>query len=166
MRGAPARGQGLNLAPLKGLAPAHSLDLGGLRLGPLSAGIIAKLITTFKPDLPALRVDNNPIMPAGMAVLAECLKSSEDIRELHARYCAIGPEGTKSLAQMLKVNSSLEYVCILGNQIGDEGAEALMAVVAQSNLKQLEVQDNLISPKVKLAFADACVQKKGLKLLL
>ena len=28
---------GLRLPPLKGLEPAHSLDMGGLRLGPLSA---------------------------------------------------------------------------------------------------------------------------------
>lgn len=140
--------------------------MGGLRLGPLSAEIIAKLITTYKPDLPALRIDNNPILPAGMAVLAECLKANDDIREFHARYCAIGPTGAASLAAALRANAVLEYVCILGNQIGDEGAQALIDVVPHCNLRQLEVQDNLISPEMKMKLADACVQKVGLRLLL
>jgi len=154
---------GLRLPPLKGLEPAHSLDMGGLRLGPLSAEVIGKLISTYRPDMPALRVDNNPILADGMKALAEALKHNDDIRELHMRYCGIGPLGVQALTQALKLNSTLEYVSIIGNQIGDEGAEALIACVPQSNLKQLEVQDNLIAPQLKEKLEAACAKKAGLK---
>ena len=58
---------GVPLAPLKGAEPAHSLDMSGLRLGPLSAGLICKLINTFRPDLTALRLDSNPLLEEGKA---------------------------------------------------------------------------------------------------
>jgi hypothetical protein len=54
----------------------------GLRLGPLSAEMIARLITNYLPDLPTLRIDNNPILPQGMTAIAEMLKTNDDIREV------------------------------------------------------------------------------------
>ena len=79
------------------------------------------------------------------------------------RYCAIGPKGCEALASMLKVNASLEYMCLIGSQIGDDGADALIAVVETCALKQLEVQDNLISPKKKMELVDACKRNPSLK---
>lgn len=101
------------------------------------------------PDLTALRLDHNPISKDGMASIGEMLKVNQDIRELHLRFCALGANGTSLLAAALRVNTSVEEVYMLGNQIGDEGAEALLSVVPQSSLRRLEVQDNLISPQNK-----------------
>jgi hypothetical protein len=69
----------------------------GLRLGPLSAEMIARLITNYLPDLPTLRIDNNPILPQGMTAIAEMLKTNDDIRTLTlTRRCSTRPTTTSA----------------------------------------------------------------------
>ena len=74
--------------------------------------LVAKLIHAYRPDMPALRIDNNPILPAGMIAIAETLKNNEDIREVHCRYCGIGPSGMAAIAATLSVNNCCDALAV------------------------------------------------------
>jgi hypothetical protein len=157
---------GLYLPSLKGLEASHSLDMGALRFGPLTAEVMGRLLDAYRPDLTSLRLDHNPIAAGGMAAIADMLKTNEDIKEVHLRFCSLGPEGTQVLAAALKVNTCIEEVCMLGNQMGDEGCKALIAAVPHTTaLRSLQVQDNLISPNQKEALLAAGAMRGGLTIL-
>ena len=47
------------------------------------------------------------------------------LTEIDLRYNEIGVEGTKAIAEALKVNTSLTDNYLEGNNIGDEGEKAI-----------------------------------------
>ena len=99
-----------------------------------------------------------------METLAEMLKSNDDVKELHLRFCSLGPAGTSAIAQALRTNSSVEVVYLVTNKVGDDGAEALMAMLPyNASLRELHLQDNLFAPKTKEALKEAA-KKRGLVL--
>ena len=89
-QGSGTTSPGLYLPPLKGLEPAHSYDMNGMRFGPLTLEVLSRLITQYHPDMTHLRLDSNPVGNAGMAAICEMLKTNDDIKELHMRYCGLG----------------------------------------------------------------------------
>ena len=80
-------------------------DLGGLRFGPLSALIVSKLIHAMRPEITSLVLDRNPLKPEGAVAVAEMLRENDDIKELHMRFCNIGPKGMEALANALEVRA-------------------------------------------------------------
>ena len=166
-QGSGTTSPGLYLPPLKGLEPAHSYDMNGMRFGPLTLEVLSRLITQYHPDMTHLRLDSNPVGNAGMAAICEMLKTNDDIKELHMRYCGLGASGTQILANALKANSSVEVVVIIGNQIGDEGARALCDVLPHTvALRSISLQDNLVSPPAQKTLREAGDKKAGLEVVL
>lgn len=108
---------GIPIPVLKGLKANELIDLSGRKFGPLSAAIIARLISTYRPVLTELGIDRNPIRSEGAAEIAEMLKTNNDIKELDIRFCGMGTEGTKHIAAALQVNTSVERVLMLQNQV-------------------------------------------------
>ena len=95
------------------------------------------------------------------------LKTNDDIKELHMRYCGLGASGTQILANALRANSSVEVVVIIGNQIGDEGARALCDVLPHTvALRSISLQDNLVSPPAQKTLREAGDKKAGLEVVL
>jgi hypothetical protein len=69
----------------------------------------------------------------------------------------------RALCAALKVNATVEYVSVIGNQIGDGGADALIDALPRLSIKQMDAQDNLISPGKKVALTETAL-KRGIKL--
>lgn len=99
-----------------------------------------------------------------MSPLAEMLKSNDDIKVLSLRYCALGAQGAVTLSAALKVNTSVETCILVGNQIGDDGADAIISLMQNTaSLRRLDVQDNQLSPQKKTAIKEAASKCKSLE---
>ena len=109
---------GLAIRPLKGVVPSDQIDLSSRHFGVLSTLLVCKLMRHYKPQLVELAVDKNPLLAEGAAEIADMLKTNDDIRVLDVRFCALGPDGIKVLAEALRVNTSVERVLALSNNVG------------------------------------------------
>lgn len=94
------------------------------------------------------------------AVLIEGLKSNTSLRKLtlvgNASTYASGAQIGTSLADVLKVNRSLEFLQLENNALGDEaGVELVRALKANASLKQLRIGCNHLGRLTGLEIADA-----------
>ena len=153
---AGAQTQGIPIPQLKGLQPKELIDLASRRFGPVSAALIAELISRCRPVLFELGLDRNPLRAEGVSHIAEMLKTNDDIRELDLRFCSMHAEGAKALAAALRVNTSVERALLLANQLGAEGAQHLIDMLPHNkSLKFIGVQDNLLNEESKAALREA-----------
>ena len=156
---AGSNSQGVPVLQLKGFKPKELIDLSSRRLGPLSASLIARLITNCRPVLLELGLERNPLKAEGMAYIAEMLKTNDDVRDLDLRFCAIHAEGMKALADALKINTSVDRVFLLANQIGYEGAKTIIEMLPHNkSIKYIGAQDNMINEMGKAALRQAAIQ--------
>ena len=156
---AGSNSQGVPVLQLKGFKPKELIDLSSRRLGPLSASLIARLITNCRPVLLELGLERNPLKAEGMAYIAEMLKTNDDVRDLDLRFCAIHAEGMKALADALKINTSVDRVYLLANQIGYEGAKTIIEMLPHNkSIKYIGAQDNMINEMGKAALRQAAIQ--------
>jgi len=154
---------GVPLAKLKGLEASHVADLGGQRLGPLSALLVANLIDTYRPELTSLVLDRNPIKAEGAAAIGEMLTRNDDIKELHLRYCNMGADGVTTLAKALRLNSSVERLYIICNQAAEQGCAALVEMLEHNHsLTLIHMDDNLLAPESKQKVLALAAGRNGL----
>mmetsp|Transcript_13926 Transcript_13926/g.35924 ORF Transcript_13926/g.35924 Transcript_13926/m.35924 type:complete len:1262 (+) Transcript_13926:78-3863(+) len=155
---------GVPIPQLKGQKPKELIDLASRRFGPMSAAIIAKLISECRPTLFELGIDRNPLKAEGMKYIAEMLKQNDDIREIDLRFCSMHKEGAKYLSEALKVNTSVEHALLLANQMGAEGAAAIIDMLPHNkSLKLIGMQDNLLNDDSKNALREAAL-KYGIRI--
>ena len=88
----------------------------------------------FNSALKSANLGMNGIGDEGVIAISEALKTNSTLTELglQSKWDStnkIGPAGAQALADMLKVNSPLKVLNLYDNQIGDEGAKALAAVL-------------------------------------
>jgi Ran GTPase-activating protein (RanGAP) involved in mRNA processing and transport len=149
---------GIDIRPLKGLVPADQINLSSRNFGLLSALVVAKLVKAYKPQLVEFAIDRNALKYEGAAEVAEMLKTNDDIRTLDVRFCALGPEGIKVLCEALKVNTSVEKVLALANNLGEHGAKAVEDLLRTKpdpeTLRHFDLQDNLFPSENKKALRD------------
>ena len=158
---------GIHIPPLKGLAPADTIDLSSRNFGPMSAAIVAGLIERYRPQLVSLAIDKNGILTEGAHHFAEMLKSNDDIKTLDVRFCSLGPEGMACLSEALKVNTSVECVLALSNRLGLQGAKDFESVLHHTTtLRYVDLQDNLFPAESKAALLGAAEKVPGLTLKL
>ena len=50
-------------------------------------------------------MDRNPLKAEGGQAVAAMVAHNDDIKELHLRYCNLGPAGTKAVSEALHINS-------------------------------------------------------------
>jgi Ran GTPase-activating protein (RanGAP) involved in mRNA processing and transport len=75
---------------------------------------------------------------------------------LDLRFCALGPEGMIVVCEALKVNTSVEKFLCLTNHLGPDGAKALLDLLQHNtNLKHINVEDNLFPPQFKKQLHEA-----------
>ena len=72
-------------------------------------------------------------------------------------------QGAIAIANALRVNTSVESAYLVTNKVGDEGAEAFMAMFPHnSSLRELHLQDNLLAPKTKTTMIAEAKKRGGL----
>jgi len=162
---------GLAIRPLKGILPADQIDLASRHFGVLSTLLVCKIISHYKPQLTELAIDRNPLLEAGAMELCDMLKHNDDIRVLDVRFCALGPAGMSAICEGLRVNTSIERVLALSNNLGADGCTALEQLLTRkvdhSQLKYIDVQDNLFPQSNKISLrAVAEKQCPDLKLVI
>jgi hypothetical protein len=108
-----------------------------------------------------LRRDN--IGDEGTKPLAEFLKVNMSVSKLFLGINDIGDEGAKPLAEALKVNKTLTELDLWVNNIGAEGAKALAeALKINSSLTELNLWGNKLGDEGAKALAEAIKVNKGL----
>ena len=80
--------------------------------------------------------------------------------------CSIGAEGANSLAEALRVNTSLSSLNLHSNSIGDEGADSLaMALRINTSLCSLDLSANSICAEGAISLAQALIDNTSLSSL-
>ena len=99
-------------------------------------------------------------------VLAELLKANSTVQWLHAQNNGLGPEGAKSFGSMLEHNNTLTLLDVSGNQMKAEGAAALAGgLKANTGLQQLDASSNAMGSAGAKAFGDTLLVNKTLQTL-
>ena len=82
----------------------------------------------MRGELAKLDLDCCSIRANGAEIVADILEHDETVKRVYLGYCKcnIGPRGVKAIAESLKHNQTVEGMNLVCNQIGDEGAEALI----------------------------------------
>jgi Ran GTPase-activating protein (RanGAP) involved in mRNA processing and transport len=86
------------------------------------------------PDAPCNTLDLswNDISDAGIAKLAEFLKTDERIMRLDLSYNQMGEQGANAMAEMLTINKRLFHLYLTGNKVGDIGGLALAQAIGNN----------------------------------
>ncbi|XP_044169044.1 nucleotide-binding oligomerization domain-containing protein 2-like, partial [Acropora millepora] len=88
--------------------------------------------------------------------LAQALRVNTSLSSLHLHANSIGDEGANSLAQALRVNTSLSSLELRYNSIGDEGANSLaQALRVNTSLSSLDLHGNSIGGEGANSLAQA-----------
>jgi hypothetical protein len=73
-----------------------------------------------------LDISSNNIGDAGCIALVKGLLRNQGLRVLNLGLCQVANDGVKQIGRTLKTNSHLERLVLLGNDITEEGLEALL----------------------------------------
>ncbi|KAL0238620.1 hypothetical protein GEMRC1_013093 [Eukaryota sp. GEM-RC1] len=105
---------------------------------------------------PQLKRVDASVDPSVILSLAEVLKVNSTISELNLVGCSIGVEVAVALFNALKVNSTVTLVNLGRNSIGREGAEALAeALKVNSSIQEINLAMNSIGPQGAMTLAKA-----------
>jgi len=145
------------------LLTARKLDFSGLCLSCAQARRIAQLVrensrlTTIQFDGHELLVgdlsqedelewDSEEFMDVEAIIIAEILKKDDSsVKRLDLARNQITDDGAKALAQMLAINTTLEYLNLESNMISEKGGAAFgKAVQENSTLQYLNLMYNSI----------------------
>jgi hypothetical protein len=91
-----------------------------------------------------------------MKALAEALKVNTSIKYIDLSCNQIGNEGMKKLSEAIKVNSSIKYISLFNNKIGSEGMVSLAeALKVNTSITNIFLYDNQIGPEGLKILIDA-----------
>ncbi|KAH3766933.1 FBox-LRR protein [Pelomyxa schiedti] len=158
-----------------------SLLLGENKLGPIGA---RNITTTLEQNatLTSLHLEDNNIGPEGGKAISDCLKSNDELLELvidknnigigiqhisealimnctlTSLSCAcnaIGPDVAMGLIFALKLNSTLTFLDVQGNELGVEARNFLTETLRSGNstLTALSIESNQCDPTVSALLA-------------
>ena len=131
---------------------AQSIHIG------IEGAIHMAKVLEYNYTLRRLKLGGNQISPLGTRFLMEGLakNTSTALEILDLSWNAIGPEGAKQVAEVLKENSKLTSVNLEGNQIGNIGCESLAKALKYNfSLKELILTNNHIETQGAFSLAMA-----------
>ena len=126
-----------------------------------AAAVIARQFGASEIDL-----YNKGLTAHDATVVAEILKSNTSVREVNLDgNTEIGDEGSKALAEALKVNATVEVLHLGSCGIGDDGAAAFAAALrSNTSLTVLNLFGNGIGEQGKQLLRDAVAVREGFRL--
>jgi len=116
-----------------------TLEVIGLAYNKLKdrgAGFVSQILNPNISNSPLTELDlsNNGISYAGAEQLANALlQGNSNLKKLDLGYNTIGPIGASSIGQMLRFTHSLEKLVLTGNEVGDDGVQALSEGLKESS---------------------------------
>ena len=129
---------------------------------------IAQLLQS--PICPFIVIYGSDMGKHGLQCLARALLHNTTLKKLAILYCDATDEGIKSLAEVLMVNKSLEYLILAGSRnISGEGLSYLAeSLKCNSTLKHLDLSvcGSFMTETVLESFATALVSNETLQVLI
>lgn len=154
-----------------------SLDLGGNHLGVEGSTLIARAIRQ-SDRLRLLWLDNNKMGASGGLAIAKALKENESITmldisnnmlALDVKRFSLDLHAVKELAAAVKVNKTLKFLYLKGNQIGFSGGKMLKESLQENKfIQSVDLKDNELPEKLQndismLLFTNARYSSAGVK---
>ena len=131
---------------LCGISPHQTFaDFSNEGLGPIDSILIASDLGV-RPSLTSLSLRHNFNMKGSGEKIGEALRTSSSLTELDMGFCGLGPDDGKGLAGGIAASGSLMELSIDGNNIGEEGAQAIADALKMNEscaLKELVVPDGI-----------------------
>ncbi|KAG5199519.1 hypothetical protein JEQ12_005998 [Ovis aries] len=149
----------LDPAGLRTLTPvflrARKLGLQLNSLGPEACRDLRDLLLHDQCQVTTLRLSNNPLMAAGVALLLEGLAGNTSLKHLSLLHTGLGDEGLELLAAQLDRNQQLQELNVAYNGAGDTAALALAkAAWKHPSLELLHLYFNELSSECRQALRD------------
>lgn len=162
----------------------RSLRLWKIKLGVEGAKVLGAVLPKLS-QLEVLSLEDNEMKAEGTCYIAQALTSLQSLKELYLHVNKMGiegilalnkPLGTKTNLQVLTLDenqmgkaglmvllttltktwSSLKLLGLAFNQLGDEGAQELLArLPSMSKLKKLTLSGNNVTPSMEHRLAEA-----------
>eukprot|EP01006_Ploeotia_vitrea_P037129 TRINITY_DN66091_c7_g8_i1.p1 TRINITY_DN66091_c7_g8~~TRINITY_DN66091_c7_g8_i1.p1 ORF type:complete len:982 (-),score=535.42 TRINITY_DN66091_c7_g8_i1:45-2867(-) len=128
------------------------LSIDGSRVDGSSSSVVQFALGTFNSRLcksrrlEAIVIRNTPLQDAAVEMIAELIKHNSAMRRVELVGCQVGPNGGLALARALRSNSLLKDVVLDDNRLQDSGVLALASAVPDHPaLRTLSVAHNDIS---------------------
>ncbi|XP_032328489.1 NLR family member X1 [Camelus ferus] len=149
----------LDPAGLRTLRPvflrARKLGLQLNSLGPEACRDLRDLLLHDQCQVTTLRLSNNPLTAAGVALLVEGLAGNTSLKHLSLLHTDLGDEGLQLLAAQLDRNQQLQELNVAYNGAGDAAALALAkAAWKHPSLELLHLYFNELSSEGRQALRD------------
>lgn len=144
------------------MAVLTSLNLAYNNIGPKGAKAIAEALGSGKAVLTDLNLADNRLGAEGAKAIADALASGKAVlTSLNLAgsplSAGIGPEGSKAIAEALKVNAVLTDLNLAYSSFGAEGAKAIADALASGKavLTTLDLHNNNLDAEAGKALAAA-----------
>uniref|UniRef100_A0A8C9LNF0 NLR family member X1 n=1 Tax=Piliocolobus tephrosceles TaxID=591936 RepID=A0A8C9LNF0_9PRIM len=149
----------LDPAGLRTLMPvflrARKLGLQLNSLGPEACKDLRDLLLHDQCQITTLRLSNNPLMVAGVALLMEGLAGNTSVTHLSLLHTGLGDEGLELLAAQLDRNRQLQELNVAYNGAGDTAALALARAAREHpSLELLHLYFNELSSEGRQVLRD------------
>ncbi|XP_017804491.1 NLR family member X1 isoform X4 [Papio anubis] len=149
----------LDPAGLRTLMPvflrARKLGLQLNGLGPEACKDLRDLLLHDQCQITTLRLSNNPLMAAGVALLMEGLAGNTSVTHLSLLHTGLGDEGLELLAAQLDRNRQLQELNVAYNGAGDTAALALARAAREHpSLELLHLYFNELSSEGRQVLRD------------
>ncbi|XP_011820326.1 PREDICTED: NLR family member X1 [Mandrillus leucophaeus] len=149
----------LDPAGLRTLMPvflrARKLGLQLNSLGPEACKDLRDLLLHDQCQITTLRLSNNPLMAAGVALLMEGLAGNTSVTHLSLLHTGLGDEGLELLAAQLDRNRQLQELNVAYNGAGDTAALALARAAREHpSLELLHLYFNELSSEGRQVLRD------------
>ncbi|TEA29477.1 hypothetical protein DBR06_SOUSAS510031 [Sousa chinensis] len=149
----------LDPAGLRTLRPvflrARKLGLQLNSLGPEACRDLRDLLLHDQCQVTTLRLSNNPLTVAGVALLVEGLAGNTSLKHLSLLHTGLGDEGLELLAAQLDRNQQLQELNVAYNGAGDTAALALAKAAREHpSLELLHLYFNELSSECRQALRD------------
>ncbi|MCA9069201.1 MAG: hypothetical protein KDA84_09775, partial [Planctomycetaceae bacterium] len=108
----------------------QTLDLVHTEIGSEGLMVLVKALMETNRSVTRLYLGGNRLGPKDASVLAMLLRENDAIRHLYLSVNRLADEGTEQLCEGLKDNRTLETVSLSSNHIGPRGAQVLAETLA------------------------------------
>lgn len=123
--------------------------------------ITAKLNPLSATTEVSLDLSNSRLNPTELGAILPSLRNHQ-FREINLCYNQLGDQGAKMIANAIKAHQCrVNSLIFIGNQIGDEGALALIGAMEQQANLRIELMRNQIGPKGAVAYVDVEKQRSS-----
>lgn len=148
------------------LLRARKLGLQLNSLGPEACRDLRDLLLHDQCQITTLRLSNNPLTAAGVAVLVEGLAGNTSLTHLSLLHTGLGDEGLELLAAQLDRNQQLQELNVAYNGAGDTAALALATAAREHpSLELLHLYFNELSSEGRQVLRDLGGTTKGARVV-